>query len=625
MTGIYVAMTASVPEAPELGGHGGILDSAVVFLLAVVLLVPLTKRFKLGAVLGYLIAGVLIGPSALKFVTDPELVVSVSELGVVLLLFVLGLELSPARLWVMRRLVFGFGLAQVAICTGVLAAVLKLSGILAWQPALIAAFGLSLSSTAFALQILAERQELTAQHGRTAFGNLLFQDIIAVPVLAMLPLLAVEGVSLRGSSGWLEVARVVGAILVVVVAGRFLLRPLLRYIANSNSHEAFAAVSLLVVFGTAWLMQKVGLSMGLGAFLAGVLLADSEYQHEVESHIDPFKGLLLGLFFMAVGMELDLRLLLAEPLLILAVLGGMLGIKLAIMVALARAFGHRGVGAGILAALIAPGGEFAFVVFKQASLLQLMPGRWAAIFNVAVALSMALTPLLVLAVGLLLNRQARKDKRPFDTIEDEHAQVVIAGFGRVGQIVSRLLMAHRIPYIAIDPSTVQVDLTRKFGGKIYYGDPTRPELLRSARLEQAKVFVLAIDDAADSVRVGRMVRRLYPKVHVVARARNRNHAFKLMELGIDDITRETFHSSLKMSEAVMQHLGFSAEEAIARVERFRAHDEEMLREQYLVHDNEEALIQSVQQARKQLESLFEADEELAREAPGSQRQKPSRS
>lgn len=606
-------VTAQAADAAHAASHTAILDSAVVFLLAIVVLVPLTKRFKLGAVLGYLMAGILIGPAGLKFVTDPELVVSVSELGVVLLLFVLGLELSPARLWVMRRLVFGFGAAQVFSCTAVLAAVLYLGGILPVVSALVAAFGLSLSSTAFALQILAERQELTTQHGRTAFGNLLFQDIIAVPVLAILPLLAAEGVSMSGSSGWFAIARVVGAIVVVVIAGRFLLRPLLRYIANSNSHEAFAAVSLLVVFGTAWLMQYVGLSMGLGAFLAGVLLADSEYQHEVESHIDPYKGLLLGLFFMAVGMELDLRLLLADPLLILAVLAGMLGIKLALMVSLARAFGHRGLGVGVLAALIAPGGEFAFVVFKQASLLQIMPGRWAAIFNVAIALSMALTPFLVLGIAAMLKRQSRKEKRPFDTIEDDNAQVVIAGFGRVGQIVSRLLMAHRIPYIAIDPSTAQVDLTRKFGGKIYYGDPTRPELLRSARLEHAKVFVLAIDDAADSIRVGRMVRRLYPKVHIIARARNRNHVYKLMELGIEDITRETFHSALKMSEQVMKGLGFNANDVALRVDRFRVHDEEMLKEQYLVHDNEEALIQSAQQARQQLETLFEADQELARE------------
>jgi glutathione-regulated potassium-efflux system protein KefB len=604
-------MSVADPLLNQVAAHPPFLQSIVVFLVAAVVLVPLTKRFKLGAVLGYLIGGILIGPQVLKLVDDPELVLSLSELGVVLLLFVLGLELSPNRLWVMRRVVFGFGAAQVALSTAVLALVAVLSGFLQGQAALVAAFGLSLSSTAFVLQILAERNEFTAQHGRLGFGNLLFQDIIAVPVLAILPLLAVEGVSLGVREGWLQVIKVIGAIGVVIFAGRYLLRPLLRYIASSNSHEVFAAASLLVVFGTAWLMQVVGLSMGLGAFLAGVLLADSEYQHEVESHIDPFKGLLLGLFFMAVGMGLNLALLIREPLLIATVLLVMLLLKGGIMFALTRAFGQRGKGAAILAALIAPGGEFAFVVFNQAALLKIIPAESVAILNVSVALSMTLTPFMVIGAAALFRKSQISEQRAADTIDDEHAEVVIAGYGRFGQIIARVLSAQRIPFIAIDPSTEQVDLNRKFGGKLYYGNPTRPELLRSARVAQAKVFVLAIDDPADSVRTARLVRRLFPKIRILARARNRNHVFKLMELGVEQITRETLHSALVMTHQLLEELGYSAQVAADRVDRFKTHDEEMLKEQYLVHDNEDALVQSAKQSRDQLEQLFEADADIS--------------
>jgi glutathione-regulated potassium-efflux system protein KefB len=590
--------------------HASALVPAVVFLSAAVVAVLLSKRLKLGAVIGYLLAGVLIGPQVLKLITDEQTVLAFSELGVVFLLFVLGLELSPQRLWVMRRHLFGMGSAQMLLVTAVIAAVAKLSG-LSNAAALIAGFGLALSSTAFALQILAERDEVSSEHGRASFGVLLFQDLVAVPVLALIPLFGARHAEATTRPFWQSALLVVAAVAGVIFAGRYLLRPIFRLVARAKMSELFTAVSLLVVLGTALLMQNVGLSMGLGAFLAGMLLADSEYSHEVEGHIEPFKGLLLGLFFMAVGMNLDLQLLLAKPLLVFALVAGIACLQLLLMWAVARAFGQTHPSALLLAALLASGGEFAFVVFQTAKTAALLDVETAALLNVVVAVAMGITPLLVLGVHFLSKKlSGNAPVRPFDEINSDAAKVIIAGFGRFGQIPARVLAAQKIPFTVIDPDTDIVDFARKFGGNVFYGDTTRPETLRAAKIEQAEVLVLALDDMERSIRTARVAKKLNPTLKIIARARNRRHAHKLMDLGIDDAVRETLHSALLVTHKVLEELGLSTEVAADRVARFRALDENSLKEQFLFHDDEQALIQSAVQSRKELLALFEADAKL---------------
>jgi len=586
--------------------HASALVPAVVFLSAAVCAVLLSKRLKLGAVIGYLLAGVVIGPQVLKLITDEQTVLAFSELGVVFLLFVLGLELSPQRLWVMRRHLFGMGSAQMLLVTAVIAIIAKLSG-LSTAAAVIAGFGLALSSTAFTLQILAERDEVASEHGRASFGVLLFQDLIAVPVLALIPLFGARHTEASTRPFWQSALLVVAAVAGVIFAGRYLLRPIFRLVARAKMSELFTAVSLLVVLGTALLMQNVGLSMGLGAFLAGMLLADSEYSHEVEGHIEPFKGLLLGLFFMAVGMNLDLHLLLAKPLLIFALVAGLATLQMLLMWGVARAFGQSHPSALLLAALLASGGEFAFVVFKTAETAALLDVETAALLNVVVAVAMGITPLLVLGVHFLSKRLSVVAARPFDDITSDAAKVIIAGFGRVGQIPARVLAAQKIPFTVIDPDTDAVDFARKFGGHVYYGDTTRPETLRAAKIEQAEVLVLALEDMELSIRTARVAKKLNPTLKIIARARNRRHAHKLMDLGIDDAVRETLHSALLITHKVLEGLGFSREAAADRVARFRTVDENSLKEQFLFHDDEQALIQSAAQSRTELAALFEAD------------------
>ena len=583
------------------------LQSAVIFLLAVVVAVPLARRLKLGSVLGYLAAGVVIGPYGLQWVRNPDAIAGISELGVALLLFVIGLELSPQRLWVMRRAVFGAGAAQVIACAAVLGAIAHFAFGLQLLGAGVIGVGLALSSTAFGLQTLAERKELQTPHGRLAFAVLLFQDLAAIPLIAAMPLLGAQVATQSSQPWWLATLRVVGVIALVVIGGRFALRPLFRAVAKTQLVEVSTATALLVVIGTAYLMQLAGISMALGTFLAGVLLADSEYRHDLESHIQPFEGLLLGLFFIAVGMGVDLHLLVAHPWIVCGLVALLLACKAPLLMLLAR-FGARLDWAGSLklAMLLAGGGEFAFVVFKLAAERGLLDADQHRLLVLVITLSMAAVPLLVLGVAKL--PAARAPKREFDTIDGEAPRVIIAGFGRVGQIVGRLLYAHHIPFTALESSVEQVDFMRRFGNKVFYGDPTRVELLRAAQADKAEVFVLATDDPEANVRTARIVRRLFPHLKIVARARNRQHAFRLMDLtSPDDVVRETFHSSLKMARMALQALGLSPEAAQASVDTFRKFDERLLREQHLVYDDDAALVQGAQDARVELEHLFEAD------------------
>jgi glutathione-regulated potassium-efflux system protein KefB len=592
--------------------HGDGLQLALVFLLAAVIAVPLFKRFGLGAVLGYLAAGVVLGPFGAKVVPDAAPVLTASEIGVVMMLFVIGLELSPARLWVMRRPVFGIGGLQVLV-SGVALGGIGLALGLGWKAALVVGFALALSSTAVSLQLLSERKALNTEHGRMGFAILLFQDIAAIPLIAAVPLLGAAAAS--PDPIWQDVLKAMAAIAVVVVGGRVLLRQLFRIAARIGVPEMLTASALFAVLGAAWVMHLAGLSMGLGAFLAGVLLADSEFRHEIESQIEPFKGLLLGLFFMAVGMSIDLTLIAAEPGVIVLGTLTLLLVKSLLLFAIGLRPGRVGWREALqLAAVMALGGEFAFVVLSEAVKARLIDDVLQNRLIAIVGLSMALTPLLVIAASRVLRAHPdRAPAREFDAMPSGHPQVILAGFGRFGQIVARMLVAQKIPFVALETDAKQVDFVRRFGNAVYYGDPSRPDLLRSAGAAHATLFINAIDNAESNVRVTRVVRRLYPQMRIFARAHDRRHAWQLMDLGAD-VTRETFASGLEMARDVLVALGMSEEQAAQRVQKFRQHDEALLATQHLIYDDEVALLESAKQARSELEQLFEADVEEASEA-----------
>ncbi|WP_448107480.1 monovalent cation:proton antiporter-2 (CPA2) family protein [Pseudomonas azerbaijanoccidentalis] len=591
--------------------EGSLLQAAVVFLLAAVLTVPLAKRLQLGAVLGYLFAGVIIGPSVLGLIGNPESVAHISELGVVLLLFIIGLELSPRRLWVMRKSVFGVGLAQVLL-TGTVLGVLAL--FVFGQPlnsAIVLGLGLALSSTAFGLQSLAERKELTSPHGRLAFAILLFQDIAAIPLIAMVPLLAGSDQNLSAADDVNQGLRVLVSIAIVVVGGRYLLRPVFRIVTKSGLPEVSTATALLVVMGTAWLMDLAGISMALGAFLAGLLLADSEYRHELEAQIEPFKGLLLGLFFMSVGMGANLSLLLREPIVVLGLTVLLIAVKLPLLFIVGRlAGGLSKVSAIRLGIVLAAGGEFAFVVFKIGRDHSLFEPRLYDLLVLAITLSMALTPLLLLVCARLVSPKVQPVVVPekFRDIDTDEPRVVIAGMGRMGQIVARILRAQNIKFVALDTSVETIELSRSFGGvPVFYGDPMRPEILSAAKVGEAEFFVIATDDPDTNIKTAELVHKLYPHIKIIARARNRQHVHRLMDVGAHAV-RETFYSSLEMSRQTLIGLGLTQAQADARIKRFKHHDEQVLEAQHAIYDDAVKVKQTAQEARAELARLFESDQ-----------------
>jgi glutathione-regulated potassium-efflux system ancillary protein KefC/glutathione-regulated potassium-efflux system protein KefB len=533
----------------------------------------------------------------------------VSEFGVVLLLFIIGLELQPTRLWVMRRIVFGLGAAQVLTCSVLL-------GAIAWwlgqRPiaAGVIGLGLSLSSTPLVLQVLAERQQLKTQHGRAAFGILLFQDLAVLPVLAVLPLLSGQGTAHPGAgSWWLGPLKLVAVIVVVIIGGgRLVLRPALRIIARVRVAEVFTAAALLTVIATALIASEAGLSMSLGAFIAGVLLADSEFRHELEADLEPFKGLLLGLFFVSVGMVANLGLLRSEPLTLLALTAGFLGVKLLVVTALGRLAHYRSESAWRLGFSLPSGGEFAFVLFTLAARQRILDAGTADLLVLAVTLSMMLGPLLLIAREALAERWITAPEPSYDSIDEHDVPVIIAGFGRFGQIVARVLTGKHLPFTALDSSQTHVDFVRRFGNKIYYGDASRLDLLRAAGADSARVFVLAIEDVDVATRTAQLVREQFPHLKVFARARNRQHAFALMDAGVSWAIRETYGSSLEMAGRVLEELGKPTTEAREAVRRFRQHDEATLVAQYQVKEDEEKFIATSREAARQLEKLFEADQ-----------------
>lgn len=584
------------------------LQQIAIFLLAAVVAVPLAQRLGLGSVLGYLVAGVVLGPWVLGVITDVESILHLGEFGVVLLLFVIGLEMQPRRLWLLRRSIMLLGGLQVVLSTLCLCAAGILVG---FEPeaAFLGGLALSLSSTAFAIQLLAERGELSSRHGRAAFGVLLFQDLAVIPILALLPLMAVgrEAVSLGGTL--LETVKVALILGTMVIGGHYVLRPVFRIVAATRMPEIFTAWALLVVIGTAVVMESAGVSVALGAFAAGVLLADSEYRHELEANIDPFKDLLLGLFFIAVGMSINLGLLLDSPLWLISLAAGVLIIKGSVLYFLGRRNGLKPAYARALAASLPQGGEFAFVIFTAALSLGLLQQGLVDELIAVVTLTMAVTPLLAMMVARYNQSVAEAvEERGFDdpTEEPEHP-VIIAGFGRMGQIVARILRAKRIGFVALENSSAQVDFVRKYGDRVYYGDATRVELLRVAGAENARIFVLAIEDVSESLEVAQVVRRHFPHLKVYARARNREHAYKLMSLGIEAIQRETFLSSLEMAQDVLRGLGLPSSEAKRAINTFRRFDEERLHAHHHLANDEARMEELAKEAVEELEEMFEAD------------------
>jgi len=583
----------------------GFLQQALVYLLAGVIAVPIFTRLKLGAVLGYLVAGMVIGPWGLRLIADPQTALGFAEFGVVLLLFLVGLELNAQRVWALRRSIFGLGTAQVLIT---IAAVTGISLIFKQGVVvgIVAGMGIAMSSTAIGLAILGEKNLLGTPGGQASFAVLLFQDLAVVPLLIVLALLSGDG---SEELSWLGAGKALGMIALLIAAGRFLVRPLLRTVAETRLREVFVGFSLLLVLGTAALMELVGLSMALGAFLAGVMLAESEYRHELELDIEPFKGLLLGLFFIAVGMSVDLGLFLRSPLLVLGLALGIVTLKAALLYAVARPFYCGSGDAALFAVALSQAGEFAFVLFAAAT--RILPPETSAVLNAAVAVSMLTTPFLVMGYERFMRRRSdRRAERAPDAIR-ESQPVIVAGFGRFGQVVVRVLRGLGIGATVIDHDPGQIDTVRRFGWKAYYGDATRMDLLESAGAASARVLLVAIDDPEAALATVKRVRQRFPQLEVIARARSRTDAYEYAELGVPAV-REVFGSALEAAGRVLRTLGFAEDEAARIVRRFHDYDEAQIPQGAPHRHDVKKLVALSEQGRRDIAQLLAAE---ARSAP----------
>jgi glutathione-regulated potassium-efflux system ancillary protein KefC len=596
--------------------HGTWLAGLLVYLAAAVIAVPVAKFLGLGSIIGYLGAGILIGPWGLKLVTNAENMLSFAELGVVLMLFLIGLELEPQRLWSLRKPIFGWGSVQL-LGSALLLALGALAFGVDWRLAVVAALGLALSSTAIGLGVLAERNLMATTSGESVLSVALLQDIAAIPILAMLPFLAVATGAGDPGGGWLGAAKAAGTIAAVILGGRLLLRPALRWIAGSDTPEIFTAASLLLVVATAALMHAVGLSMALGAFLAGVLLAESEYRRELETDIEPFKGLLLGLFFIAVGMNIDFQVVLDRPLQIAGVVVVFLAVKAAVLWAMGRAMPIPKTERPVFIILLAQGGEFGFVVFQTATQASVISAPVSSFLTAAVTISMLLTPLLLVAADRwwipILAGQARRGNGVEEIKEAQSGPVIIAGFGRYGQIVGRVLFANGIVPTVLDHDAEAIEALRRFGWRVHYGDATRLDLMRVAGADRARVVVVAIDDIEQSVECARMVRENFPGATVVARARNVQHWYELHELGVTLIERETLDSALMTARSALELLGWQPHHARNLALRFRRLNVAQLAELAPHRKDEARLIAVAKQGRQQLEELFALERKQAAE------------
>lgn len=601
------------------------VPTLVALLLASVVFVPVSRRLGLGSVLGYLVAGGIIGPLGLRLITDVGQIADVSALGVVMLLFLIGLELRPERLWVMRKTVFGLGTAQVLVSTGVIAVLAHVVGV-DWPGAVVLGIGLALSSTAIVLPMLAERNLLSSGGGRDIFAVLLFQDLAFIPLVALVPLLALgadASTELRAVTQhvpWRSVLQAAGAVTAILVGGRFLVPLVFRAIGGARMPEVFTATALLIVVGTAFLADEAGLSMSLGAFLAGVLLSGSEYRHELQADIEPFEGLLLGFFFMSVGMEAQLGLVVTEPgPILLGVLAAMTA-NITVALVLGRLAGQGWARALRFATALPQGSEFSFVLFGAAVGVGVLSDALASRVTLVIALSMAVTPLLFAASERFLVPRLRRQPSPpvYDTI-DRQAEIIICGFGRVGQIVGRVLRMQAIPFIALEKDPTQIDVLRRFGASVYFGNPARPDLLRAAGAERAKLLVVTLEDMDEILEVVDIARRTFPNLRILARARNRRHAHLLMDRGVAGQVRETFYSSLRLTELTLVEIGKSSADAAHAVELFRLHDERNLTDTHAYYEDERRLLQNAQDQAAELTGLFESDQQTKKEPQSGKR------
>ncbi|EJL82944.1 glutathione-regulated potassium-efflux system protein KefB [Pantoea sp. BIGb0393] len=581
-----------------------LLTAGVIYLVAAVLIVPIAARLGIGAVLGYLLAGIAIGPWGLGFISDVEEILHFSELGVVFLMFIIGLELNPSKLWSLRRSIFGVGAAQVLISAAILGGLLWLTDF-SWQAAVIGGIGLAMSSTAMALQLMRDKGMNRSESGQLGFSVLLFQDLAVIPALALVPLLA------GGDSGhvdWLKIGMKVLAFAGMLVGGRYLLRPILRFIAASGVREVFTAASLLLVLGSALFMDALGLSMALGTFIAGILLAESEYRHELEVAIEPFKGLLLGLFFISVGMALNLGVLYTHIVEILLGVVILVTVKTLVLYVLGRIYGLRSSERQQFAGVLSQGGEFAFVLFSAASSAKMFSGDQMPLLLVTVTLSMMTTPLLMNGIDRLLARRFNEPDENAEKhfVEDDRPQVIVVGFGRFGQVVGRLLMANNKRITVLERDISAVSLMRKYGYKVYYGDATELELLRAAGAENAQSIVITCNDPEDSMTIVHLCQQHFPQLEILARARGRVEAHELLQAGVTLFSRETFSSALELGRKALITLGMHPHQAQRAQQHFRRLDMRMLRELVPSHDDN-AQASRVREARRELEDIFQRE------------------
>jgi glutathione-regulated potassium-efflux system ancillary protein KefC len=586
-----------------------------VFLAAACVVVPLASRFKLGAVIGYLLAGIIIGPFALGFITDTEKVMHFAEFGVVMMLFVIGLELEPAVLWRLRKSIVGLGGLQMTLTIAAFTMIGIMLGY-SWQMSVAVSMALALSSTALVLQMLKEKNLMNTSVGESSFSVLLFQDIAVIPILVLMPLLAVAGVEggashaslISGYPGYVQALIVASVIALVILGGHYVSSHLFRAIAKTNLREIFTALSLALVVGITLLMQMVGVSPALGAFVAGVVLANSEYRRTLETDIEPFKGLLLGLFFISVGMGIDFGLLMHSPLMILAAVALLMSVKASILWVLGRFFGLLPMHNIGYALALSQGGEFAFVLFQFAGLLAILPLEYNQFLTLVVALSIAATPLVMLWYNAVIvpRFMSTIPERPFDTIHEQHS-IIIAGFGRFGQVIVRFLIAQGIKVTVLEKDPDQIELLRKFGFKGHFGDATRLDLLRSAGAEKAKLLIVAVDDVGASLDIVRLAKEEFPSLTLFARARNRQHAYDLHKLGAHYFKRELFDSSLDMAKEIMVWLGGRESDIAFKAEQFRRHDEATLKESFQFFEDQSALVNFAKTRRTELENILLSD------------------
>lgn len=584
--------------------EGSTLITAILLLLcAAVVIVPIACKLRIGAVLGYLIAGVVIGPWGLGIIRDVGEILHFSELGVVFLMFIVGLELNPSKLWELRRSILCVGAEQMLITSVILGLLLYLANF-TWQGAVIGGVGLAMSSTAMASQLMSEKGMNRNEGGQLAFAVLLFQDMAVIPTMTLIPILA--GDATVANNSWENIALKLVVFSGMLLGGRLLLRPLFRYIAASGVREIFTAAALLVLLGAALFMDMLGLSMALGTFIAGVLLAESEYRHELAISIDPFKGLLLGLFFISVGMALNIGIVYIHLAKVLIGVLLLVIVKLLVLYSLARIFGLRRSVRLQFAGVLSQGGEFAFVLFSAAEVQKVLQPDLLLLLLVVVTLSMITTPLLMQVIDHILVRRYNAidedAERPY--VKDDEPQVIIVGFGRFGQVVGRLLMANKMRITVLDRDVDAVGVLRRYGYKVYYGDATDLELLRAAGAEKARSIVVTCNDPEDTLKVVHLCQQYFPHIIILARAHGRVEAHELLQAGVTQFSRETFLSALELGGKTLVILGMHPHQAYRAQQHFRRLDIRMLWELMPLHQGDLAQISRVKEARRELEELF---------------------